>query len=339
MIIGVDTGNRMIKTAYAEPFSAGLNHHFDSEPFLTKEFLEKDGQYYTFSLEQNSYKHDKTADDTYYLLTLAAVAREIIIRDEMKRQGKSGFNHDVSLFSAVQKAQKRNSSFNEEISLAVGLPPKDMKKLKNSFQKYFLKDKQEVSFSYYNIPFRITIKEVFVFPQGFSAIIPPDINKEVKQYSQAYIIDIGGYTTDIGRLLQRQFDNNFFESLDFGFIQFFNILKGELREEFGVSKVTITMIEDCLKGTTTGNKDVDNFVSHQADLYSKKIVEQLKEILEFKFYVPVLIGGGTTAFQEYLRKYIEKDDLVIVSDIRANAIGYEIAALAYKRMEKDIDKR
>lgn len=37
MVIAVDTGNRCIKTAHADPFSAGLIRHFDAQPIVSSD--------------------------------------------------------------------------------------------------------------------------------------------------------------------------------------------------------------------------------------------------------------------------------------------------------------
>lgn len=38
-VVAVDTGNRLIKTAHAEPFSAGLNRHLDVPPIVATDTL------------------------------------------------------------------------------------------------------------------------------------------------------------------------------------------------------------------------------------------------------------------------------------------------------------
>ena len=68
-IIGVDTGNKAMKTPGCDPFSTGLISHGQNEPIVRCETLMFEGVYYSLNQSRTTYKQDKTVDNTYYLLT------------------------------------------------------------------------------------------------------------------------------------------------------------------------------------------------------------------------------------------------------------------------------
>ena len=83
----------------------------------------------------------KVEDDSFYLLTLAAVAKEL----------------------------KRRSLAEAKVFLAVGLPLTRFGAEKNDFIKYLTKNKR-VSFKYEHESYHIEINDVAVFPQCLSLI-------------------------------------------------------------------------------------------------------------------------------------------------------------------------
>ena len=74
-IIGIDNGYGNIKTANC-CFPAGLTVH-GAEPVFKDDLLVYDGRYYLIGTGHKEFKADKTGDDDYYILTLAAIAREL----------------------------------------------------------------------------------------------------------------------------------------------------------------------------------------------------------------------------------------------------------------------
>ena len=88
-------------------------------------------------------------NDNYYLLTLAAIAKEIKQRDE-----------------------KTECS----VKLAAGLPLAGFGREKKPFREYLLRSSQPVCFKFEGIPYKVTIEDVKLFPQGYSAIaIHPEL--------------------------------------------------------------------------------------------------------------------------------------------------------------------
>mgnify|MGYP002587255535 CR=1 FL=1 len=77
--IGVDHGYAAMKTAHCS-FPSGLAE-YEHEPYTQKNVLCYDGKYYVVGSGRQPLQKDKTADENYYLLTLAAIAKEIAYRN------------------------------------------------------------------------------------------------------------------------------------------------------------------------------------------------------------------------------------------------------------------
>jgi len=90
MLIGVDHGNKQIKTVHGEPFVSGLQQSL-TRPF--GQSLQYCGTYYTLSNERIPFHKDKTEDDRFFVLTLIAIAEEITARG-------IGEKHPVGCWSA-----------------------------------------------------------------------------------------------------------------------------------------------------------------------------------------------------------------------------------------------
>ena len=76
IIIGIDHGYYAIKTAHCS-FPAGLTSYGEHEPYTRQGLLEFGGCFFVCGSGRQPIQRDKTANDNYYLLTLAAIAKEI----------------------------------------------------------------------------------------------------------------------------------------------------------------------------------------------------------------------------------------------------------------------
>ena len=74
-IIGVDHGYGNIKTANC-CFPTGVESS-DTEPTFKNDLLIYQGRYYQIGVGHKEYAAEKVMDEDYYILTLAAIAREL----------------------------------------------------------------------------------------------------------------------------------------------------------------------------------------------------------------------------------------------------------------------
>ena len=75
MVIGIDHGYGNMKTA-TRCFPSGVAR-YDKEPIFQNNLLVYNGMYYQIGEEHKEFCAEKTQDEDYYVLTLAAIAREL----------------------------------------------------------------------------------------------------------------------------------------------------------------------------------------------------------------------------------------------------------------------
>lgn len=137
IIIGIDHGYYAIKTRQVS-FPSGIIG-YDYEPYTMQNVLQYQGKYYVCGTGRQTLVKNKTSNDNYYLLTLAAIAEEIKHR----------------------KAERKT-----EVILAVGLPLSSFGREKQGFREYLLRKEQPVRFLYESELYEITIKDVKTVPTG-----------------------------------------------------------------------------------------------------------------------------------------------------------------------------
>ena len=74
-IIGIDHGYGNMKTANC-CFPTGVTA-YDHEPLFTADILTYNGRYYLIGEGHKEFAPDKIKDEDYYVLTLAAIAKEL----------------------------------------------------------------------------------------------------------------------------------------------------------------------------------------------------------------------------------------------------------------------
>ena len=72
MIVGIDHGYYAIKTKHVS-FPSGIIE-YDYEPYTMQNVLQYRGKYYVCGTGRQTLVKNKTSNDNYYLLTLAAVS-------------------------------------------------------------------------------------------------------------------------------------------------------------------------------------------------------------------------------------------------------------------------
>lgn len=296
MLIAIDHGNYAIKTT-GSCFVSGLAEHTVKPP-MADEILEYDGRYWTLSGRRLSYMRDKTQDDRYFVLSLFAIARELEARGR---------------YSQV-----------EHIELAVGLPPEHYGILKDKFTAYF-KQNEVVRFVYKEHPSSIIIDRVMVFPQAYAAVVPQ--SSLVLNTLRIFIVDIGGYTTDVLLLRNGKPDMMFCRSLETGIITMDN----EIVRKVGAlhdMKIEDEHISAVLRGEETIlPEDVKATIRKATKQHANDILNQLRELqVDLRSNPAVFIGGGGIL----LRPFLEASPLVAKADFiespNANALGYEMLA-------------
>ncbi len=298
MLIAIDHGNYNIKTAHSS-FMAGLAEH-SVRPPMADEVLEYRGSFYTLSGKRLNYRRDKTKDESYFILSLFAIARELL--------------HTGSCSSV------------EKVHLAVGLPPEHYGILRDKFAQYF-KRSESIHFIYNDKPFTILIGNVFVYPQAYAAIAPQ--KSQLNHHLRVFLVDIGGYTTDVLLLRNGKPDMQFCRSLEMGVITMNNdIIRrvGALHD----MRIEDEHISAVLSGKETIlPEDVKRTIRDAAGHHAKDILDKLRELqVDLRSNPAVFIGGGSVLYREYLENSPMVASATFVGDPKANALGYQTLAEA-----------
>jgi plasmid segregation protein ParM len=297
MLFAIDHGNYAIKTQ-SDCFVAGLTEH-SVRPPLAEHVIEYEGSFWTLTGTRISYMRDKTKDPRYFILSLFAIARELTA------------NGDATPFA--------------EVDLAVGLPPEHYSALKDRFMAYFRK--QGVKFVYNNTPFCLTIRRVMVYPQAYAAVVPQ--GRLLINTPRMFIVDIGGYTTDVLLLRNSKPDLQFCRSLELGVITMNNAIIGRVSALHDM-KIEEDHICSVIKGEETIlPEDVKKTIRDAAAHHSDTILDKLRELqVDLRSNPVTFIGGGAALFREYIQNssMVARADFIL--DSKANAIGYGMLAAA-----------
>ena len=139
-IIGIDQEYGNMKTA--NTIFPTVITAYDTAPMFKGDMLEYGGRFYRVGEGHKGFVADKSTDGDFYLLTLAAIAKEL---------------EQYRLFTA-------------SLCLAVGLPLSWVGSQRESFRQYLMQN-ETVSFRFNGNLFQLRIVSCKVYPQGNAAIV------------------------------------------------------------------------------------------------------------------------------------------------------------------------
>ena len=293
MNIGIDHGYYAIKTRHFS-FPAGIAV-YSHEPYTLQNTLEYGGKFYVCGTGRQPILRNKTENDNYYLLTLAAIAREI------KQRGE---NTECS------------------VTLAAGLPLAGFGREKKSFREYLLRSSQLVCFKFEGVSYKITIEDVKLFPQGYSAIaIHPEL---IQNEPSVLLMDIGGWTVDLMRLDNGVPDASTCRSLELGMIRCIDETKEQVRRDVGLS-VTDAQVERVLAGKPCSmDERARSIIRKQGRLYTERLLSAVMESgFDLKAVPVVMLGGGASVVKGNVSPQDGLCRVFALTDDRVNAEGFE----------------
>ena len=291
-VIGVDHGYAAMKTVHGS-FPSGLVA-YEHEPYTQKNVLEYGGTYYVVGSGRQPLQRDKTQTEDYYLLTLAAIAREL---------------------------DCRNAERTCSVILAAGLPLTSFGRDKKKFRAYLLRDGKPVPFRYEGRDYTVTVRDVKLFPQGYAAVLT---QTELLDEPSVIVADIGGWTVDLMRLDNRLPNAATCRSLEWGMIRCIDEISEQVRRVLGLS-LTTAQIECVLRGDASSLPDEAKGIIHaQADLYVQNLLSTITECgLDTRAMPTIFIGGGAALMKRRVSATNGLCRPVILDDVSLNAKGYE----------------
>lgn len=290
--IGVDHGYAAMKTAHFS-FPSGLVA-YEHEPYTQKDVLEYEGRYYVVGSGRQPLQKDKTQTMDYYLLTLAAIAKEL---------------------------EYRNAERTATVLLAAGLPLTSFGRDKKKFREYLLRDGSPVLFRYEGNEYAVTISDVKLFPQGYAAVLT---QSGLLDEPSVIVADIGGWTVDLMRLDNRIPNAATCRSLELGMIRCIDEISEQVRRMMGVS-MTSAQIESVLRGDASSMDDRVKAIIHaQADKYIQNLLAAITESgLDARAMPAIFLGGGAALMKRRVSPTNALCRPFILDDVSLNAKGYE----------------
>ncbi len=292
VLIGVDHGYAAMKTAHFS-FPTGLVQ-YEYEPYTTQNVLEYDGKYYVTGTGRQPLQKDKTATDDYFLLTLAAIAKEIEFHK---------MEHNIT------------------VRLAAGLPLTSFGRDKKKFQEYLIQNKKPVNFRFENAEYCVSIADVMMFPQGYSAVLT---QTGLLDEPSVIVADIGGWTVDLMRLDNRIPNAATCRSLELGIIRCLDEISEQLRRTLGLS-MTAVQIENVLHGGVSNiAEQAKELICREADLYIQNLFAAITESgLDIRAMPVIFLGGGAALIKRHVPPADAVCRVFILDDVCLNAKGYE----------------
>lgn len=290
IIIGIDHGYGNIKTAHC-CFKTGVIA-YEKEPTFKSNLLVYENKFYIVGEGHKEFISDKMTDGDYYILTLAAIARELNIRGLTSTR----------------------------VHIAAGLPLTWVSEQKESFKAYLLKNETAI-FNFKGTDYHIEFAGADIFPQGFSAVA--DRLREFVGINM--LCDIGNGTMNVMYINDRRPAANKCFTEKFGTNQCMLAVRENLMKQFGKS-VDEALIERIIRhGTADISERYLTTVRAAASEYSNGIFRRLRE----HEYDPELmrlhvVGGGCCIIKNFAD--YDKKRVIINDDICATAKGYELLA-------------
>jgi len=269
IVIGADHGYAAMKTVHFS-FPTGLVE-YEHEPYTQKDVLEYGGKYYVVGSGRQPLQKDKTVTEDYYLLTLAAIAKEL---------------------------EYRGADTAVPVHLAAGLPLTSFGRDKKKFRAYLFRDGKPVSFRYEGRDYTVTIAEVFLFPQGYAAVLT---QPELLDEPSVIVADIGGWTVDLMRLDNRIPNAATCRSLELGMIRCLDEIAEQVRRTLDLS-MTAAQIESILRGEVSSmDGKAKQIVHREAGAYVRRLLSAITESgLDIRAMPTIFLGGGAALMKRHV---------------------------------------
>ncbi|MBH1941077.1 ParM/StbA family protein [Mobilitalea sibirica] len=296
IVLGVDHGNRMVKSGDGM-YNCGYMT-YRNRPSGVDEYIEYNGKFHCID-SRSKYRYDKTIDDTYFILTLPALAMR------MEKEGVSEAN----------------------IVLGIGLPLSHFQ-LKEKYINYFTKE--GIDFKYKNKRYVAHIKEVMCFPQAIGGFM---VNYwKYKDVDFLNLLDIGQVTLDAVKIQGGKPVLESAISLNYGMLKLIKNIQENIRKATGI-EISEPQIESTLQGKKSiyFQDDIENIIQTTTVDFINEMLDELRENgYELQATMNLLMGGGAIIIENILNldkhnKRINYYELLPNPQL-ANALGFEMLA-------------
>ena len=289
-IIAVDHGFGNIKTAHC-CFRTGVTA-YEKKPIFTNEMLVYNEKYYIIGEEHKEFVPDKMSDPDYYILTLAAIARELYL-------------------------QRCTSA---RVYLAVGLPLTWVGEQRKEFKAYLLQN-ETADFNYKGTDYHVEFAGASVYPQGFAAIAG-----SIRRFQGMHMLcDIGNGTMNVMRINDGKAVQTECYTEQYGTRQCILAIRESLMQKCHV-KLDEPIIERVLRFKTADiSQRILDVITEGTTIYAEGIMRKLREHDYNSEIMRLYVMGGGGCLIKNFGSY-DPDRVTFNEDIHASAIGYEACA-------------
>ena len=268
-LIAIDHGWSSIKTP-SIIFENGITE-LQTMPATKDNLIEFRGRKYVIGQGRMGKQETKTENENYYLLTLAAIAKELRERTEAK---------------AVK------------VNLAVGVPLTLYGKEKKEFKNY-LRANDKVSFHYEGVRYVVHFGKVRVFAQCHAAIA-----NRMEGMDRLTAVDCGSWTLDIMSVVNKVPVLDECHTYQQGLITAIDRIQKECIAKYGkeVPEYIINeVIETGDTKTIAKNKEsIMDTINAGLKRYALEVEAKLRELkIDFDFTNVVYVGGGAGVMRRF----------------------------------------
>ena len=290
-VIGIDHGYGNMKTANC-CFSTGVMKS-DTEPVFASDLLIWNNKYYSIGVGHKEFTADKFNDEDYYVLTLAAIAREL----------------------------RRERITKATVFITAGLPLTWVSEQKAEFKNYLLQHK-EISFTFRNTEYQIRIAGAEIYPQGFAAVA-----ERLGDFKGVNMLcDIGNGTMNLLRIVNKKPDAQRMFTEKYGTHQCALLIREQMMKVHHVNLDDTIINEVLKKGTADIDKQYLDTIINTAKEYTAGILRRLREHeYDSKLMRLYVVGGGGCLIHNFAD--YDESRVIINDDICVTAKGYEYMAL------------
>ena len=257
------------------------------------------GKYYLIGEGHKEFAPDKVKDEDYYVLTLAAIAKELRVENLTEAH----------------------------VVIAAGLPLTWTSGQKAEFKAYLMKN-TEVKFTYKKVDYHLYIDDVRIYPQGYAAIA--SFATTLKGVN--LIADIGNGTMNVLYMINGKPQQGKMFTEKFGTYQ----CTLSIREAFMQKtqrEINDAIIDEVLITGTANIAPADlKIIKGIAAEYVKDIFRRLRDHgYDENTMTLYATGGGGCLIKNFSK--VNPDRVKFVDDICAAAKGYEYLAEAQMKSE------
>lgn len=288
-VIGVAHGWSGMKRV-SQVFTTGVKE-ITTEPVFFNNIVEYNGSFYKVGGRRLEIRYLKVENDNFYLLTIAAIAKEL----------------------------NRRGMRNPNILLSVGLPLTRFGAEKQDFIDYLSRDK-EASFQFDNEQYRINLARVSVFPQCYAAVAERMKNLP----KRVVVVDIGSWTIDIMPIEDSAPNEAECITIREGLIKCMRTINEECMRLYG-RELSEENIQEVMM-TGKNDKLPKKYLSTVEECLKNYVEKVYNILLEHGYTIDitelVFVGSGATVMERYGN--YRDNNIQYITDVKANAKGYEL---------------